>query len=59
MPRFVVRAAFTLTTAAFIWSSDPIVGLLLAICALVWALLPMPVGPEAPSLPAHVRLRAE
>lgn len=59
MPRFVLPAAFILAIAAFLWSSDPLLGFLLAMCAFVWAVLPYTSSHDQPSLPVQDRLYLE
>jgi hypothetical protein len=59
MPRFVLPAIFVLAIAAFLWSTDPLLGFLLAMCAFVWAVLPLTAGHERSSLPVQDRLYLE
>ena len=59
MIHLVVRAAFILTIVAFIWSSDAFVGLLLAIAALVWAVMPALPRQDEVGLREHSRMRPE
>jgi len=59
MPRFVLPAVFMLAIAAFLWSSDPLLGFLLAMCAFVWAMLPFAAGPKEARVPVQDRLYLE
>jgi hypothetical protein len=59
MTHLVVRAAFILTIVAFIWSSDVFVGLLLAIAALVWAVMPALPRNDDVGVRERSRLRPE
>ena len=59
MPRFVVPAVFMLAIAAFLVTSDPILGFLLAMCAFVWAMLPFTAGHARAPLPVQDKLSLE
>ncbi len=59
MPRFVLPAVFVMAIAAFLWSSDPLLGFLLAMCAFVWAMLPFTAGHEQARIPVQDKLYLE
>ena len=48
----LVGAAVGIAAAAFVWSFDPILGLLLGICVLVWVAITAVRAPRRLSRPA-------
>jgi hypothetical protein len=48
-----------LAIAGFLWTSDPLLGFLLAVCAFVWATLPYAAGQQGARLPVQDKLHLE